>query len=65
MKKDDAESWTILGWWLFVICAGFFIIAAIIARDPFALLGAVFFMAGNVAFLFPYYHRGRDRRDKE
>lgn len=65
MKKDGPESWTLLGWWLFVICAGCFIIASINSRDPFSLLGSVFFMAGNVAFLFPYYHKGRERRGRD
>ncbi len=63
MKKDEAEGWTLLGWWMFVICAGCFLISSINARDPFSLLGSVFFLAGTVAFLFPYYHKGRGRRD--
>ena len=60
-REKEARAWTLTGWWLFVIlkagdCAGFFIIASINARDPFALLGSLFFMAGNIAaFLFPYY----------
>lgn len=64
MKKNDI-NWELTGWWMFVICAALYIISAINARDPFSLLGSVFFMAGCVAFLFPYYHKRRDGEDEE
>lgn len=64
-SEKEARAWTLTGWWLFVICAGFFIIASINARDPFALLGSLFFMAGNIAFLFPYYHRSTREDDED
>lgn len=47
----------ILGWWLFVACAVFFIIAAARAGDWVSLAGSVLFMAANIAFLIPFYRR--------
>lgn len=49
------RGWTLLGWWLFVTSAAFFIASAVAAGDPLALAGACFFMAANVAFLIPFY----------
>ncbi|HUS53471.1 MAG TPA: cytochrome oxidase subunit III [Thermohalobaculum sp.] len=51
------RQWTLIGWWLFVVCAGLFIVAAARAGDMIALLGSVAFMAANIAFLIPFYRR--------
>ena len=60
----SARGWALTGWWLFVVCAAFFIAASWRAGDALALLGSVFFMAANVAFLIPYYVTPRpERRD--
>jgi hypothetical protein len=48
---------TLLGWWLFVACAVFFIAAAWRAGDPLALIGSLCFMAANIAFMVPFYRR--------
>ena len=58
------RQWTLTGWWLFIACAAFFIVAAARAGDMLALTGAVLFMAANIAFLVPFYRRPR-RRDRE
>lgn len=58
------RQWTLLGWWLFVVCAGFFIAAALRAGDVLALLGSLAFMAANIAFLIPFY-RARPRDEHE
>ena len=58
--------WTLAGWWLFVVCAAFFIAASWRAGDMLALAGSVFFMAANVAFLIPHYRApAPGRRDSE
>ncbi len=49
------RKWTLTGWWLFVICAGFFIIASARSGDLIALLGSGAFMAANISFLVPFY----------
>lgn len=58
------RQWTLTGWWLFILCAAFFMVAALRAGDPFALLGSLAFMAANIAFLVPFY-RARSRDDHE
>lgn len=67
MSPKDRRGWELAGWWFFVICSVLYIISGINARDPFSLLGSVFFLAGCVAFLFPYYHkrRGGEGEDDE
>jgi len=60
-----ARGWTLLGWWLFVTSAAFFIASAVAAGDPLALAGACFFMAANVAFLIPFYAGARVPRSRE
>ena len=54
MRLTDRQ-WTLTGWWLFVICAGFFIIASARSGDLIALLGSGAFMAANISFLVPFY----------
>ena len=56
MRLTDRQ-WTLTGWWLFVICAAFFIVASARSGDPIALLGSIAFMAANIAFLVPFYRR--------
>lgn len=57
VMSDD--FWIKLGWWLFVTSAVFFMIAAWRAGDIIALIGAVAFLAANIAFIIPIY-RGRN-----
>jgi hypothetical protein len=57
------RQWTLTGWWLFVICAAFFIVASARSGDLIALLGSVAFMSANIAFLIPFY-RASARNDE-
>ena len=59
------RAWELIGWWLFVACAAFFIIASARSGDILALIGSVLFMAANVAFLVPYYAPQKDERNDE
>lgn len=56
-RRLSDRAWTLTGWWLFCVCAGFFIIASVRAADPVALAGSLFFMAANIAFMIPFYRR--------
>ena len=56
---------TLLGWWLFVACAAFFIAASWRAGDMVALTGACLFMAANISFMIPFYRRPRERDFEE
>jgi len=56
MRIPD-RIFVLTGWWLFVVCAGFFIAAAARSGDVISLLGSVAFMAANIAFLIPFYRR--------
>jgi hypothetical protein len=49
------RQWTLVGWWLFIVCAGFFIVASWRAGDLLSLIGSIAFMAANIAFLIPFY----------
>ena len=51
------RQWTLTGWWLFIVSAGFFMISAARAGDVVGFLGACAFMAANIAFLVPFYRR--------
>ncbi len=63
MRLTDRQ-WTLTGWWLFVVCAGFFIVASTRSGDPIALLGSIAFMAANISFLIPFY-RASSHEDHE
>ena len=56
MRIPD-RIFVLTGWWLFVVCAGFFIVASARSGDVISLLGSVAFMAANIAFLIPFYRR--------
>ena len=53
MRLTDRQ-WTLTGWWLFVACAGFFIVASARSGDLIALLGSIAFMSANISFLIPF-----------
>jgi hypothetical protein len=57
MKAGPERKFVLTGWWLFVVSAGFFIIASLRAGDMIGLLGACAFMAANISFLIPFYRR--------
>ncbi len=63
MRLTDRQ-WTLTGWWLFVICAGFFIVASWRSGDLIALIGSAAFMSANIAFLIPFY-RASSHEDHE
>jgi hypothetical protein len=54
MRIPD-RTFVLTGWWLFVVSAGFFIIASWRAEDMVGLIGAIAFMSANIAFLIPFY----------
>ena len=54
MRLTDRQ-WILTGWWLFVVCAVFFIAASARSGDLIALLGSIAFMSANIAFLIPFY----------
>ena len=49
-----------IGWWLFVICALFFIWGALRAGDMIGFLGSLTFLAANIAFMIPIYRKKED-----
>ncbi len=49
----------LIGWWLFVISALFFIAASVRAGDMLGLAGALFFLVACFVFLLPYALRAR------
>ncbi len=55
MNRIPDRTFILAGWWLFVVCAGFFIVASARSGDVIALLGSSAFMSANISFLIPFY----------
>ena len=49
----------LVGWWLFVISALFFIATSLRVGDMLSLLGSLFFLVACFVFLIPCAHRAR------
>ncbi len=62
MRLTDRQ-WILTGWWLFVICAGFFIVASARSGDLIALLVSIAFMSAIIAFLIPFYRAPAENDD--
>ncbi len=43
----------LIGWVMFVVCAGFFIFSAIKAADMWYLTGSLIFLVGCILFIIP------------
>ena len=57
------ERLELLGWFLFVVSALFFIVASLRTGDVVGLLGGVFFFVACIVFLAAFGRRGgRDRK---
>lgn len=57
MKASPDRKFVLAGWWLFVVSAFFFMIAAWRAGDVISFIGASAFMCANISFLIPFYRR--------
>jgi len=57
MKASPDRKFVLTGWWLFVVSAFFFMVAAWQAGDPVSFIGAMAFMGANISFLIPFYRR--------
>jgi F0F1-type ATP synthase assembly protein I len=64
MKASPDRKFVLIGWWLFVASAVFFMLAAWRAGDLIAFIGAAAFMCANVSFLIPFY-RNSSQHDFE
>ncbi|NLE94161.1 MAG: hypothetical protein GX600_00565 [Dehalococcoidia bacterium] len=56
------ETYHLVGWTLFIICAVLFIVSSILSGDAFYLAGSIIFLIACLAFLLPLLSRRR-RRD--
>ncbi len=59
MDPRQEERINLIGWWLFVISALFFIATSVRAGDLLGLAGALFFLVACFVFLLPYALRAR------
>ncbi|MFC2025240.1 cytochrome oxidase subunit III [Chloroflexota bacterium] len=50
---------SLIGWLLFVVCAGFFITSAIKESDIWYLIGSIIFLGGCIVFIIPLIRRRR------
>lgn len=53
-KKDLEKKCSLIGWILFVVCAGFFIASAVKAQDVPMIIGSVIFLLACLVFLVPF-----------
>ena len=53
MKLNDSY-YLLAGWVFFIISALFFIAVGIRSKDWLTLLGAIFFLLADIAFLIPF-----------
>jgi len=58
------RTFVLTGWWLFVVSAGFFMIAAWRAGDVISFIGGAAFLAADISFLVPFYRKS-SREDHE
>lgn len=65
MNRFSNRQLILTGWWCFVASASFFILASALAGDVINLLGSMFFMAANIAFLIPQYRPRHPHDDEE
>ncbi len=64
MDQRKEHRINLVGWWLFVISALFFIATSVRAGDMLGLIGALFFLVACFIFLIPYALRARaEKRD--
>jgi len=66
MRLSD-RFFVLTGWWLFVVSAVFFMIAAWKAGDMISFIGGTAFLVADISFLIPFYrkssHEDRDREE--
>ena len=52
-KKSREKKFHLLGWILFLVCAGFFIASNIDGGNTLGLAGSIIFLVGCLVFIFP------------
>jgi hypothetical protein len=54
------RKYTLWGWILFVVCAGFFIASALKNGDMLYLIGSIVFLLACIVFIIPLVSGGRE-----
>ncbi|MEE8419280.1 MAG: hypothetical protein V3S02_04115 [Dehalococcoidales bacterium] len=57
------HKFSLAGWILFVVCAGFFIVSAVQAKDILYLTGSLIFLGGCILFIIPLVMKGGKTKD--
>lgn len=63
MRFSD-RTFVLIGWWLFVVSAVFFLVSAWRADDMVSFAGATAFLVADISFLIPFY-RASSHEDHE
>jgi len=58
-KRTD-KRFHLLGWFLFLICAIFFIVQSLSGSDVMGLIGSIIFFLGCIAFIIPLLQSWRE-----
>ncbi len=58
-QSNRERKFGILGWTLFLVCAGFFIASSVEAHNMLNLVGSIIFLIACVVFLIPLVTEGR------
>ena len=57
IRRSMEQNLNLVGWILFAVCAGFFIISAIKASVIWHLIGSIVFLGGSAFFVIPFIRR--------
>lgn len=57
-EKNRERKFHLWGWAIFLVCAGFFIAAAISSGSMLGLAGSLVFLVGCVIFIIPLVSNG-------
>ena len=58
-SSDRERKYHLLGWLLFIVCAGFFIASSLESGSVLGVIASVIFLVACIVFLIPLIFRGK------
>ena len=62
-KTNRERKFHLVGWILFMVCAGFFIASSIETDSVLSLVGSIIFLIGCVVFIAPLVIKEKQNKD--
>ncbi len=56
-RRDPEKKYHLLGWGLFIVCAGFFIASSVEAGSMLTLYASIIFLLACIVFIIPLLKR--------